>query len=377
MNLFKKIARIDWLLVGVLGLLCTISVMVINSATYTAESAELREAYLSQLYYVPLGLIVFFVLALIDYEIWVNLSLVIFGFVFILLVAVLFTRKVNGASSWLRFGGIGIQPAELCKVAFILLLAFFLQYREKQMKSFSTFLMVLGILAVPVLIILKQPDLGSAAVLFPIAFTMMFVAGVRLRYLLVPVFLGLAVIFYTYWGVHLHNWPIPGLKPYQMNRIKTFYDPSLDPLNAGWTINQSLISIGSGGWGGKGWRHGTQNVLGFLPKNIAYNDFIFSVIGEEGGFVGGSILIILEGFVLLTCVRVASEARDTAGTLIASGICALLFTHIFQNIGMTIQVVPITGIPLPFISYGGTFLVVCFAAMGIVQSIWVHRRKNF
>jgi rod shape determining protein RodA len=373
----KKLGRIDYPFFLVALLLCIASVALIYSATYTSESADIREAYRSQLFYIPLALTAFFIIALVDYDIWIRLSLPIFGIGLLLLILVLIPgigTKTFGSRSWLRFGGIGIQPAELCKFAFILVLAFYLLTREEKIPRFGTFVSVLGILLIPVFLIRLQPDFGSAAVFFPIAFAMMFVAGVRKRYLFVPALLVLAVIVYTYVGVHKLGWTIPGMKPYQMDRIKTFYDPNRDPQGAGWTINQSLIAVGSGGWSGKGWLQGTQNVLGFLPKKIAYNDFIFPVACEEFGFLGGALIILLEGYILLTCIRIGSHARDEAGALIAAGVTAMLFTHVFVNIGMTIKVVPITGIPLPLISYGGSFLVVCLASLGLVQSVWIHRK---
>jgi rod shape determining protein RodA len=284
-------------------------------------------------------------------------------------------RPINGATHWIHVGPLSLQPAELCKISYIFLAAAILLHREKELKNFSTFALTLAVALLPMALILKQPDLGSAAVFLPIAFVMMFVGGVRLRYLLVPLALGGLVVAYTYFGVYQRGWHIPGLREYQLNRIKTFYNPNLDPKGTGWTINQSLLAIGSGGFTGKGWCNGTQNVLGYLPKNIAYNDFIFSVIGEEEGFLGGAAIIVLEGIILLSCLRVAAAARDQTGVLMACGVAAMLFTHVFVNIGMTSQVVPITGIPLPFISYGGTFLVICLTAMGLVQSVWIHRRS--
>jgi rod shape determining protein RodA len=166
------------------------------------------------------------------------------------------------------------------------------------------------------------------------------------------------------------------MKSFQVDRIKSFFDPSLDPKNKSWQVDQSMIAIGSGGMHGKGWRGGTETMLGYLPKNTSYNDLIFPVVGEAFGFLGAAALIIGEGTVLLWCLWVAARARDKIGALVAVGVMTMLFTHIFVNIGMTIQLVPITGIPLPFVSYGGTFLVACLAAMGLVQSVWVHR-KNF
>ncbi len=377
-ELWQKFRRLDGWLVTALLALCVASVIAIDAATFASD--EFRDIYWQQLYWIPIGLAIFFTLALVDYQKWFSgapsWAQIGAGVIGLLLVLVLIPgvgTLANGARSWLRFAGVGIQPGELCKLAFILLLADWLARRDKKIKSFGTFVRVCIFCLVPIGLILPQPDLGSAAVFFPIAFVMMFIAGVRKRYLAVPVIAGVAVFFVAYYGIYQNNWHA-GLKPYQVNRIKTFFNPNLDPQNAGWTINQSLIAIGSGGWNGKGWRQGTQNVLGFLPRNIAYNDFIFSVIGEEHGFVGGTLVIVLLGVTLLSCLRAAFYARQDVGVLVCAGVAALFFTHIFVNIGMTMQVVPITGIPLPFISYGGTFFVVCMAAMGLVQSVWVHRR---
>jgi rod shape determining protein RodA len=373
-ELARKFSRLNWGLLAVILALCAISVACIYSATYTSDSAELREAFCAQIFWIPIGLAAFFVMALVDYSTWLRAVAPMLIIVGILLIVVHFQPPVNGARNWIRLGPVGVQPSELAKIVYVLGMTLFLLKREEKIEQFSTFASVIGLTLIPMALILKQPDLGSAAVFLPMAFVMMYMAGVRLRYLLLPVFLGIVVIAYTYFGVYKRDWKIPGLKPYQVNRIKIFYDPNMDPKNAGWQINQSLLAIGSGGLTGKGWCQGTQNILGYLPKDSAHNDFIFSVIGEEFGFVGGSIIIIMHGIILVVCLRAASAARDQAGMLICCGITAMLFTHIFINTGMTMQVVPITGIPLPFISYGGTFLVVCMAAIGLVQSVWIHRR---
>jgi rod shape determining protein RodA len=377
MNLspLKKLQRLDWFLLTLVLTLCVYSVMLIYSATYTNENPEFRMAYRLQMYWIVIGVAAFFVVALIDYNWLVRLALPIAGIALLLLLAVLiFGQYRNGAKSWIRIGPIGIQPAELTKLAFALTVTYFCVAYEDRIKSWKMFVGIVLLTLIPVGIILAQPDLGSAMVLFPMAGAVMYVAGVRKRYLMIPVILIAVVVSYTYWGVHLNGWTIKGLKPYQINRIKTFYDPSLDPQGAGWTINQSLIAVGSGGLRGKGYLQGTQNVLGFLPKDISYNDFIFSVACEEWGFLGGSFIVLLEGVIIVYCLFIASSARDTSGRLLATAIPAMLFTHLFVNVGMTIKVVPITGIPLPFISYGGTFLVVCLTGLGLVQSVWIHRR---
>ncbi len=375
-GILKKLARLNWIFLVIALVLCTISVAVIYSATYAGDNAEFRDAYKSQmLQWIPIGIVVYFIFALVDYQVWIKLAIPMFAIILVLLVAVLiFGKVVNGAKSWFGIGGLGIQPAEFSKICFILFLGLILAWRAEQIQNFSTFALTIVLTAVPMALILRQPDLGSAAVFMPIAFVMMFVAGVNIRYLMIPVFLGLMVMGIIVIYVLVLNEPLPGLKPYQMNRIKTFFDPSLDPLNAGWTINQSMIAIGSGGIFGKGWLQGTQNVLGFLPRNISFTDFIFSVVGEEWGFVGGSTVILLEGMLILYCVRIGMNSRDTTGSVLTAGVAAMLFTHTFVNIGMTIKVVPITGIPLPLISYGGSFLIVCFAALGLAQSVWIHRK---
>ncbi|WP_134439285.1 FtsW/RodA/SpoVE family cell cycle protein [Methylacidiphilum caldifontis] len=374
-SFFDQFFKFDWFLFLIVLALSLFGIAVVYSATYSSSSAEFRNAPFSQFLWLLIGLVIFFIVSFLDYHFIVKWSWIFFLLTIPPLILVLLIgQTVNGAKSWLRFGGFGIEPAELSKLAFILFGSFWIdRFKNRQLIAFST----LSIAAIiPVILILKQPALGSAGVFIPILFALLFIGGLKKRYLLIPILFILAALLYAYIGVAHLGWDIPGLKPYQMNRIRTFFDPNLDPLGSGWTINQSLIAIGSGSFSGKGFLKGTQNMLGFLPKNIAYNDFIFSVIGEEWGFIGGSCVILGEGIVLLLCLRAAFFARDLMGSLVAGGVAAMLFTHIFVNIGMTIKVVPITGIPLPFISYGGTFLIICLIGLGLVESIWIRRQPK-
>jgi rod shape determining protein RodA len=364
----------------VLAALCVASIYIIMSATLTNDA--LKDAYSSQRVYIIIGFCIYLALALIPYELLVRVGPVLYFVGVALLVGVFvpgLRHKVFGAYSWLKLGPVGFEPAEFAKLTYILGMAWFLHLRERAIHRFDTVVIAYVITAIPFVLIKMQPALGSSLVFFPVCFAMLFAAGARLRYILLPILLVAAVCYGTYYWVSVKNWPLPRIpffKTFQADRIKTFFDPTLDKQGAAWQINQSMIAIGSGGLNGKGWMQGTQNVLGYLPKNTSYNDLIFSVVGEEEGFRGGAALIICEGTVLLWCLWVAAYARDKIGAMLAVGVMAMLFTHIFVNIGMTIQVVPITGIPLPFISYGGTFLLACLAAMGLVQSVWVHR-KNF
>ena len=355
--------------------LCAFGVMVIYSATHTSESADLRNAAIQQAAWVGLGLVCFFLLSFSDYHRWVAQGWFWFAAgLFLLLLVLAFGREVNGAKSWIRLGPVGFQPAEVMKLAFLAGACALLVSLRERMEQFRTVLALLGLALIPVILILRQPDLGSAAVFMPMCFGLLFAGGTRLRYLLIPAGAGLAAVLAIYIYVGQMGKELPFLKTYQNNRIRTFFDPNLDPLGAGWTIRQSIIAIGSGGVSGKGYLRGDQNLYGFLPKNIAYNDFIFSVLGEEWGFFGGAALILGQAGLLLCIAWIGWHAADFPGRLLAGGILGMLFTHFFINVGMTIKVVPITGIPLPFVSYGGTFLAVCMAAMGLMQSIWRQRQ---
>jgi len=375
LGFLTKLARFDWSLLVVAMALSVFGIVVVYSATYSSESQDFRNAAFSQTIWLLTGTAVFFVLSFIDYRNWVK-----WGWLFFLLsLPALFLvlgvgQTVNGAKSWLRIGPISLEPADLTKVGFVLFGAWWLVRTKSRGIVFAAPLV--AAMALPTLLILKQPALGSAGVFLPLCFGILFVGGLRMRYVFLGVLCLLGVLIYAYWGVGKLGWDIPGLKPYQMNRIRTFFDPTLDPLGAGWTINQSLIAIGSGGMSGKGYLKGTQNMLGFLPKNISYTDFIFSVVGEEWGFLGGAAVIAGECLLLLLCLRIAFAAREPAGRAVAVGIATILFTHVFVNVGMTIKVVPITGIPLPFISYGGTFLISCLAGLGLVESVWIHRKPE-
>lgn len=387
-TLFRKLGQIGWSFPVITALLalCIASVFIIMSATYTNDA--LKDAPASQLKYLIIGSAIYLTIALTPYHLLLRISPILYLVGVVLLIAVFVPglgKKVFGAYSWLRLGPISFEPAEFAKLAFILALAWFLRVREQQIHRLSTVLWALGFTLIPFLLIKKQPALGSAGVFIPIFFAMSFAAGVRLRHLLLVVLMGIVGLGgYFYISTKLKakaadasdTTAVSGVHNFQVDRIKSWIDPTQDKQGAAWQINQSMIAIGSGGMDGKGWMQGTQNVLGYLPRNTSYNDLIFSVVGEEEGFRGGAALIICEGTVLLWCLWVAARARDKVGAMVAVGVMAMLFTHIFVNIGMTIQVVPITGIPLPFISYGGTFLVACLAAMGLVQSVWVHR-KNF
>jgi rod shape determining protein RodA len=283
---------------------------------------------------------------------------------FFLILTLFVGSKVYGARSWLRLGPINFQPAQLAVVAGIMVLALFLS-QFRQMHPLLRVVLCGTIIGAPCLLILMQRDLGECIIWAPVLLALLFVGGIPLRYLICVVLIGLAIIPVAYIG----------LKPYQQERITAFINPDIDQQGSAWAINRSLIAIGSGGYSGKGFKApNTQIELGFLPATAVHNDYIFSAIGEQWGFVGGLCLLGAFALLLLTCLFVAFNAGDQFGLLLVIGISALVFTHVFQNIGMTISLLPITGVPLPLISYSGSFVLMIMFGLGIVNSVWVHRK---
>ena len=329
----------------------------IYSATWMRESHFVR----SQFFWFLLSLPLFFAVAFTDYR-WVRLGAApLYALSLLSLVSVLvFGVKVYGARSWLNLGFCHFQPSELAIVAGIMVLALFLSSYE-HLHPLIRIAICGVIVGVPSLLVLVQPNLGGTIVWFPLFFAMLYVGKVQVRYLLTMLLLGVAFI------------PVMvnfGMKPYQRDRIAVFLDPSLDPQGAGWNINQSLNAIGSGGIFGKGFKAtNTLNELGYLPSTIVHNDFIFSVLGEQHGFVGGVLLLFVFMLLIFVGLFITFKAQDTFGRLLALGIVTLLFTHVFMNIGMTIGVTPITGLPLPLVSYGGSFLLIAMLSLGLLQSI--------
>ena len=335
-------------------------------AIYSATWMRDTPFWASQIRWMLICFPVFFLVAFNDYQ-WVRIgALPLYIVSVILLILVFFIGvKVFGARSWLNLGFGNFQPSQMAIFAGVLLFGLFLSDSDG-MHPALRILICLGITAIPCVLILIQPYLGGTLVWLPVLFAMLFVAGVQVRYLATMILTGVAFM------------PLVvnfGLKPYQKDRILIFLDPSLDPQGAGWTINQSLNAIGSAGFWGKGFKApNTLNELGYLPSTIVHTDFIYSVFGEQHGFIGAFFLISAFAILLISGLYIATQAQDMLGRLLAIGIVMLLFTHVFMNIGMTVAVTPITGLPLPLVSYGGSFLLITMASLGLLQSIWIHRK---
>src|ERR1044071_1097860 len=361
----RKLLGQNWLLLLVMLALAVFGVVAIYSATSTRSDPYAADFWRKQANWVVVGVFAFMLTSLVHYR-WIRwgaLPMYLAGIVFLIMTKFMGV-KVYGARSWLHLGPINFQPAQLAVVAGIMVLALFLsQFRE--MHPMLRLLLCGVIVGAPCLLILMQPDLGECIIWGPVLLALLFVGGIPLRYLIC-----ILLIVATALPLAANL----GLKPYQQDRLTAFAHPEIDPRGASWAINQSLIAIGSGGFSGKGFKApNTQIDLGFLPATAVHNDYIFSAIGEQWGFVGGMILIGAFGLLLLTCLFVAFFAKDQFGLLLVIGITALIFTHIFQNVGMTISMLPITGVPLPLISYSGSFVLMIMFGLGIVNSVWVHR----
>jgi rod shape determining protein RodA len=323
-------------------------------------------AWEKQIIWVILGTCLWLFLSYANYRILGLLSPAIYIFSIILLILTfLVGTKVYGAVRWLSLGGIRIQPSEFAKIATLLLVARLASLRSFKINNIFH-LGALGIVVlIPFLLVLKQPDLGSSLV-FPVIFVAVAFAA-RLSWKYIIIFLLAVMIFVpvTY----------PFLKGYQKERILVFLNSDRDPQNQGWTSHQTILSVGSGGLYGKGLTRGTQNVLGFLPQSVSNSDLIFSVIAEESGFLGSATLLFLYSLLLYTMLRTAYLARDRFGLFTAIGIAALFFEHSFVNIGMNIRLMPITGLPLSLVSYGGSFMITSMICLGILQSVYIGRKK--
>lgn len=384
----RPLRRLDWSLVAAMLVLIGIGIAFIFSAGYGNPDSLAQSLFRKQFCWAVLGMLFFLGFALIDYHRWTRMAWWLYAIGLILLVLVFVPHiglKIYGARRWLQLAGFRIlQPAELMKLAVIILLARLFGWPGRNLRRGRLVIFGLALVLVPMALIIKQPDMGTALVFLPILAGVMWAAGVPGRRLAVLAALGLVlaggalmlIIMPPKLGMdeHRHERLMRriGISPYQRDRIAVFLDRDRDPLGAGWNKAQSQIAVGSGRLMGKGYLQGTQNLLGFLPRTVAPNDFIFSVIAEEKGFAGCAVTLALFGILLVALLRAAESAADKMGRLLCVGIAAMLFCHVFINIAMTIGLLPVTGIPLPLISYGGTFMISTMSALGIVQSVYIR-----
>lgn len=372
MDFYRKIlTKLDYPLILSVAAILTISLFVLDSAT-----AHLAGDYVvKQLAWVGVGVIAILISLRIDYTIFTKYYKHLYVFNILMLLAVfLFASDKNGARSWFTLPGrLGtFQPAEIGKIILIICLAQFLVERKDRLKTFRDLLPVFIFAAIPTMLVLIQPDLGTALVYVAIMIGMLYIAGANWK-LLTALFGGGIMVAVTYiWGIWKFGWFSP-LKAHQLNRFLVLFDPNIDKQGIGWNVRQAKIAIGNGGLFGQGLGSGSQSSGKFLPEQ--WTDFIFAVFAEELGFVGVAVLLLLFVLMLYRCMRIGMSAKDMFGCLIATGIMSMYLFHIVENIGMNIGLMPITGIPLPFVSYGGSAMLTNFIGLALLLNIFVRRQK--
>ena len=361
----RELKNMEWGILIAAIILSIIGMVALFSATQETEYDDFKK----QLIWFCVSIIVMVIVMLIDYEFLVKISPGLYGLFILLLIGVLFTEPINGASSWFNIGFFSFQTGEFAKIFVILFLAFTIskiqQKGKTQINKPTKLLIVLAVVGLPVLLIVKQPDYGTAIAFIVATALMLLTAGIDKKYIIGSILLVVIAVPLLYFFI---------LPEHAKTRIDIFLNPESDPRGAGYNILQSQLAIGAGGLTGMGLLKGNQTQLGFLyPKTT---DFIFSVIGEEMGFVVAGSIIIIFVYLITKCIYIAKTAKDTTGTLIASGITGIFLFHVIENIGMVMGLLPITGVPLPFISYGGSSMITNFIGIGILLNISGKRQKT-
>ncbi len=362
--------KLDFWLIGAAIGLGGLGALLVTSATFAVQKANGNDPYFyleRQVLFLILGVVLMVVTAMIDYRRIVHAAPFVYvatlaGLAVLLVAPSAIAPTIKGIKAWYRLGPFQIQPAELAKISVIIVLAAYGAAQRNQLDTRRVFTMI-GLAAVPMVLIFRQPDLGTALVFAFFVVVMVWVAGATPWHLLAM--LGSGV------GVAILALRVGLLQQYQLDRLLSFLNSDRDLSGAGYNVAQSKIAIGSGGTFGQGLFAGSQTESGFVPER--HTDFIFSVVGEQLGFIGGLTLILLFALLLWRILRTATLSRDLAGTLVCVGVFAMFLFQIFENVGMNMQIMPVTGIPLPFISHGGSSLWASFMGIGLVINVGTHR----
>ncbi len=360
----KVFKKMDFVLLILVLLLFAIGITALYSASGGIEG-DVSEVT-KQLAWFAVGIILMLFVMMIDYDIIGKFWIPLYAIIIILLVLVLFTEPINGARSWFTIKQISIQPSEFAKIVMILGLAKIIDYYKKKgtLNKISSLAIILLFIAVPLLLIIKQPDYGTAMVLLTIAIVMIFVAGIKARYMISATIFAAISLPLVYYFV---------LPQHAKDRILVFLNPQIDPRGKGYNVIQSKLAVGSGELWGMGLFNGNQTQLGILPMKTT--DFIYSVISEEMGFIISVLVVVLFVCLIIRMIQIAKTSKDFFGTLICIGVATMFFAHFTENIGMTMGLLPITGIPLPFISYGGSSMLTNLIALGLVLNVAARRQK--
>jgi len=360
--------KVDWIQIIPMVILLTVGVLFVYGTGQQVGGFAAVTFWKRHLAAMGIGFGVWLFFSFLDYRWYGPFSVILYPASLFLLVFVLFAgEKYFGARSWLEIGPLNFQPSEVAKFALVVLCAWVASMKKADINKPSWLLLILGITLIPAALIKLQPDLGTALSIFPPVIAILFIARLKWRYILI-ICVAIAVILPVSYYFAFKN--------YQKERILVFMNPDRDPKHRGWNQLQAEMAVGSGGFAGKGFMNGTHNMLGYLPQKVSNSDFIFPVIAEETGFLGAASIVILFMMLFFSILRTALLAPDDFGRYLCIGIGMLLFFHTYINLAMSIRLCPVTGLPLPLVSYGGTFLVMTMAYLGIVHSVYGHREKK-
>lgn len=365
---WRKILYLNWPLIVLLIAVAGVGFLMLTSVA----GGRISRWAEPQMERFALGFVLMLIVAMVPIWFWRNVSALAFGLSVLLLLFVEFFGAVGmGAQRWIDLGFMRLQPSELTKITLVMVLAAYYDWLDVTKKSHPLYVLIpLLVIALPVALTLRQPDLGTALLLLIGGGAVMFLAGVHWAYFAGVIALGVGAVFavFTSRGT---GWQL--LQDYQYRRIETFLNPANDPLGAGYHITQSQIALGSGGWTGRGFMEGTQSRLNFLPEK--HTDFIFTTLAEEFGFVGASSLLALYLLILVFCIVIALSTRDRFAALLVMGIAVAFFLYFAVNMAMVMGLAPVVGVPLPLVSYGGSAMLVLMIAFGLVQSAHIHRPR--
>lgn len=362
-RILLSLRSLDWIVLSLVGLLVMFGLVILYSLTLNVEHPDVTTFH-QQVLFAALGFFLLLVLSFLDFRYLRNFGWVLYGIGIVLLLSVLvFGSEIRGSTSWFVVGGMTIQPVEFVKIFLIIFFAkYFSEHAEDRLSIRHLFVAGFGA-GVTIMLVMLQPDLGSALILLALFAAIAILVNVRRSHLLL-LFVAFLVGAVIGWFFLFHD--------YQRERIKTVFNPSRDPLGIGYNVKQSTVAIGSGGLFGRGLGLGSQSRLNFLPEQR--NDFIFAVVAEELGFVGATVLLALFAGLFVRLVMLAHRSRDDFAVYLLFGFCMLFFIQFVMNIGMNIGLMPVVGVPLPFLSAGGSSLMSAMAAIGIVQSIAIRQR---
>ncbi|WP_415182720.1 rod shape-determining protein RodA [Phaeovulum sp.] len=365
---FRKVLYLNWPLIVLLSAVACVGFLML----YSVAGGNIDTWAEPQMERFGVGMVGMLVVAFVPIWFWRNLSALAYTVSFLLLVAVEFFGSVGmGAQRWIELGPVRLQPSELMKITMVMMLAAYYDWLDVSKTSRPLWVAIPAVLILaPTFLVLKQPDLGTAILLVLGGGIVMFVAGVSFWYFGTVIAAGIALIWVVF---ESRGTPWQMIKDYQFSRIDTFLDPSTDPLGAGYNIMQAQIALGSGGWAGRGFMQGTQSRLNFLPEK--HTDFIFTTLAEEFGFLGAFSLLVLYFGIIAFCVHSALTNKDRFSALVTLGIAGTFFLFFAVNMSMVMGLMPVVGVPLPLVSYGGTAMMILLMAFGLVQSAHVHRPR--